>query len=231
MKGHSIDCNRISWIHTAKTGSTFCLVLQHVCCPVKFEQLTEGITTEMIAQSEGNYYNRSHSAFRYISHYCYQFTREGHPPLKCIFSGRPEHIPLRDSVDLDFTMGLLMVRDPKSRVISAFLDGVHLEGLNSTYGKKLQKELQTIRLNNNISREENLLQRAQIYAYHSDLYGHQVKMLLGLPVLDLSQPNPKHIEEIVQRAAHRLRKFYFVGLFEEYARSLKLFHALANVGK
>ena len=70
-----------------------------------------------------------------------------------------------------------------------------------------------------------------MYVYHRDFYGHQVKMLLGLPHLDLSVYNATLLHEVVDKAVDRLRRFFFVGVFEEYARSLHLFHTLANVGK
>lgn len=187
---------------------------------------------DMLAYSVGSHYNRSHAGFRFDSQYCYKFIRDGYEPIKCTFAGRPEHVPLRPSVDLTTVMGLLIVREPKSRIISAFLDGYHLEGfVNRTLGYEMRQEFNQIDRGNQSTREQKLLKKAQMYAYHHALYGHQVKMLLGLPIIDLSKPTPAHVEEVVALAVQRMKQYFFVGIFDEYARSLRVFHELANVGE
>lgn len=227
-----IDCQRTNWMHTAKTGSTFCLAIQHVCCPAAFQKLTDGITMDMMAYSVGSYYNKTHAGFRFDAQYCYRFIRDGYEPIRCTFAGRPEHLPLRPTVDLTQLMGLLIVREPKSRIISAFLDGYHLEGfVNRTLGYEMKQEFKLIDRDNQTTKEEKLLKKAQMYCYHPELYGHQVKMLLGMPIIDLSTPTPAHVEKVVALALRRLRQYFFVGIFDEYARSLRVFHELANVGE
>lgn len=228
----SIDCQRTNWIHTAKTGSTFCLAIQHVCCPDAFQTLTGGITTEMLSYAFGSPQNRSRAGFRYDSQYCYKFLRDGYAPINCTFAGRPEHLPLHPKTDLTQRMSFLIVREPKSRIISAFLDGVHLEGFtNRSAGYEMRFMFNDMNKDKQLSREEKLLRQARMYAHHHALYGHQVKMLLGLPVVDLSKPHPRHIKATVALAVERMRQFFFVGIFDEYARSLRLFHELANVGE
>jgi len=44
----SIDCRSLYWLHPAKTSSSFVIPLQHVCCPELFENITSGVTTEML---------------------------------------------------------------------------------------------------------------------------------------------------------------------------------------
>jgi len=47
-KHKSVDCNNLFWLHPAKTSSTFIIPVQHVCCPDLFENITSGVTREML---------------------------------------------------------------------------------------------------------------------------------------------------------------------------------------
>ena len=231
-QGQNIDCTKTHWMHTAKTASTFCLAIQHVCCPTEFEHLTEGVHTQMLTYAYGSPRNRTLAPFRYDTQYCFKFIRDGYPKLECKFAGRPEHIPLYPQDDLQKLMGMVVIREPKGRVISALLDGVHIEGIRDiAHAIELRKTILEVDRNSSLTKELKLIRKAEMYVYHRDLYGHQVKMLLGLPHLDLSVYNETLLHEVVDKAVDRLRRFFFVGVFEEYVRSLHLFHALANVGK
>ena len=70
-----------------------------------------------------------------------------------------------------------------------------------------------------------------MYADHPELIGIQVKQLLGGKMIDFSDKDDPKLEGYVDLAIDRLKQFFFVGVFDEYVRSIKLFHALANVGK
>jgi hypothetical protein len=231
--GETIDCQRTHWMHTAKTSSMFCLAIQHACCPVAYEKLTAGITLAMLNESVSHRGRKSEAPqFGYNSSYCFRFYRSGHPELNCQFAGRPEHNPLHHSLNLDHHFGMAIVREPKSRVVSAFLDAVHLEGFaNRTHYHKLREKIQQISANKTIPRLERLLIEAQMYADYPGLYGHQVKMLTGEEFWDLSKRDDPRLDKVLARAINRLSKFFFVGIFDEYARSLRLFHALANKGE
>jgi hypothetical protein len=229
--GKRIDCTKTHWMHTAKTGSTFCLAIQHVCCKENFELLTEGIHSQTLTYAFGSSRNRTLAPFHYDAQYCFKFVRDGYPPLQCTFAGRPEHIPLYRSTDLSAEMGMVMIREPKARVISALLDGVHLEGfVNRTRGYELRNIFTAMDKDTTTPHTHQLMQKADLYCFHPMLYGHQTKMLLGEMDLDLSIQKPDLYPSVVERAVEVLRRFYFVGIFEEYKRSLKLFHALADAG-
>ena len=47
----SIDCRNLYWLHPAKTSSSFIIPLQHVCCPELFENITSGVTREMLEEN------------------------------------------------------------------------------------------------------------------------------------------------------------------------------------
>jgi len=231
FSGKSIDCSVTNWMHTAKTSSTFCMTLQHVCCPTEFQNLTSGVTTKMLEIDMATPRSRANSPFSFESHYCFKFHRKGYDPIVCNFAGRPEHLPLSAGLDLHQKMGIMIVREPKSRLISAFLDGVHIENFpNRTDGHEMRKLFHEMDLNKSMNHNERLLLQAQQYADHYSQVGHQVKMLVNGLTLNLSVKNETVMHALVDRAVARMREFYFVGIFEQYSRSLRLFHELANKG-
>lgn len=231
-KGKDIDCTRTNWVHTAKTSSTLCMVLQHVCCPTAWENLTAGVTYKDLKIAMATPRSRAQSDYSFESHYCYKFKRKGYEPINCQIAGRPEHFPLHPKINLQDKMGIIFIREPKARLISSFLDGVHLEGFtNRTAAYELRGLFHLMDLNKTMHHHERLLIQAQMYANQNVLYGHQVKMLLGTFNMDLSVRNETIMVQLVDRAVQRLREFFFVGIFEDYARSLRLLHALANKGK
>lgn len=186
---------------------------------------------QMLEYAMGNNRNRSMSPYSFEAEYCFKFKRKGYEPITCHFSGRPEHIPLHPKLNLHEKMGIMVVREPKSRLISAFLDGVHTEGFtNRTEAYEMRVLLHKMDQNKSVPYYERLLTRGQIYADHRSQVGHQVKMLTGGLALDLSVKNDEVMKDLIDRAVKRMREFYFVGLFDQYARSLRLFHELANKG-
>lgn len=230
-QGKAIDCTRTNWVHTAKTSSTLCFVLQHVCCPTEWKNLTAGVTYANLQVAMATPRSRAQSEYSFVSHYCYKFNRKGYEPMNCQIAGRPEHIPLHPQINLLEKMGIIIVREPKSRLISSFLDGVHLEGFTDRVAAYALRGLfHQMDQNKTMSHQERLLIKAQMYADQKPLYGHQVKMLLGGFNMDLSVRNETIMVQLVDRAVQRLREFFFVGVFEEYKRSLYLLHALSNKG-
>ena len=159
-----IDCSLDHWLHIPKTGSTFCLAIQHVCCPVEFENLTAGITTAELS-SHGK------KPFHYQSSYCYRFIREGYPDLECHMTGRPEHIPLIKNGIVWSEQVLAIIREPKSRVISALLDAKHHEGMIPSVWNQLEKQMKEAVDKNETRAYLNLLKAANVYANHPDISG------------------------------------------------------------
>ena len=233
-KNQTIDCGLTHWTHIPKTSSMFCLSVQHTCCPVKYEQLTAGITISMLAHSVSTPQARKASQFLfgYNSSFCYNFYSNGYAPLDCKFSGRTDHVPLSATVDLKKEMGLAIIREPKSRVVSAFLDAVHGEGFHNKSEYWLMREkMKLIEADKNLTTAQKNLLNCQMYASHPFLLGIQVKQLTGGQIIDFSNKDDSKLEGYVDQAIDRLRQFFFVGVFDEYIRSMKLFHELANVGK
>jgi hypothetical protein len=238
----TIDCNKTLWLHLPKTSSMFCVGIQHVCCPAQFEKLTEGITINMLEEAfdpEAPKTDDPPYVFNLTKRggTCFHFHRRGYQSLDCPFEGMQNHDVLHKDVDLHDTMALTFIREPKSRVISAFLHGVHCQGIESKICDEIRKinraskSMSTSRKSNGMTRQEKLLKAANMYVSYPGMLGQQVKWLIGDSRLALYPGDPKHVEEMVAKALARLKQFFFVGLFEQYSRSFHLFHALANVGK
>lgn len=219
-----IDCSRTEWIHIPKTGSTFCLSMQHVCCPDKFENLTNGITVEDLEFAETHKHARN-KPFHYFSHYCYRFIRTGYEELdshNCPFTGVHQHVPLNRRINKQQAM--VMMREPKSRIISAFIDGMHHEGTNPSVWNKAKAKMKEISATKYDSNTK-LMKTAAVYTNLTEMHSCQTKMMLGKGCAS-SIPLKRQAAEAAQE---RLRDFFFVGLTEEFERSLLLFHELANV--
>jgi hypothetical protein len=67
--------DKLLWLHTPKTGSTLCMLLQHLCCPYEFLNITQGITTEMLEENE--LLSKAERSFDFISTIgCISFIRK-----------------------------------------------------------------------------------------------------------------------------------------------------------
>ena len=228
----NIDCQRTHWLHIPKTSSMFCLSIQHTCCPAKYEKLTAGVTTEILEKALLPIPPPDAEDMGFNSSFCYEFYRAGHPPLDCKFAGPVDHSEL-EHVSLKQEMAMAIIREPKSRVISAYLDNLHREGFPFHHEYlALKAKLDTIDRTENLSVVEGNIKKAQLYANHPYLKGLQVKLLISNPHQDFTKTNDiPMLETLVDQAIAKLRQFFFVGVFDEYVRSIKLFHELANVGK
>ncbi len=127
-----------------------------------------------------------------------------------------------------FTVAIF--REPKSRVISAFLDGAHHEGMDVTAYEILRANLSQSPGQSNSS----ILNRLRTYASHPYMIGCYTKMLLGHEcvsgVLADSLANGQVDQAILEKALGVLRQLSFVGIFEQYDATLRLFHRMANSG-
>jgi len=106
-----------------------------------------------------------------------------------------------------------MLREPKARMISAFLYGIHNAGfeLNMSAFGQLRQQIKKIALNSSQSKNEVLLQQAQIYANSPFIYGYQLRLISGSLDVDLSKIQDDLHMPLVHKAISRLRDFFFVG--------------------
>ena len=133
-----------------------------------------------------------------------------------------------------------MFRRPKDRLLSSFLDQWHHEGMphnswlvlkNSLTNLLFRNFTQAVESGDRETQAQVRLAMAKEYILHDDMLGCYTKMLNGHRCVSdfLKRSEPFNFEAL-KFALERLRKFYFVGIFEEYNKSISALHILANNG-
>lgn len=199
----SIPCNKLVWIHPPKTSSTMCMTIQHTCCPVEFERIADRALVEVqqgptkrLRDSKLVETGWGCTNLRLNSSSCHAPGGHGHSPL----------LPTQNE-----TLIVLMLREPRARVVSGYLDGLHAEGQPD------EENRAAVWRNTSLSTAE----RVRAYASHPSMKGCQTKMLLGLQCCSSQIVTPAMQATAERRIAHAL----FIGVFERYAESIALFHA------
>ena len=215
------SCKELLWVHPPKTSSTFCLTIQHVCCKVEFEAIADKVMKEVEATASKVLSASTKHVF--LGWGCLRLELEkGNsslvPRSSCFSPMSQGHRPLLPTpshgaetpTPLDLSRVAMMLRDPKQRILSAFMDGKHAEGMPDS------------KQNAAPWRNASLSIFAKILAYsqHPDIIGCQVKMLNGL---DCAAPVEVN-QSLLDTAKKRLRKLFFVGIFDDYSTSLERFH-------
>ena len=210
-------CKELLWVHPPKTSSSFCLTIQHVCCKAEFEAMADLVLKEVLATPSKVLSASKHvflgwgclrlelakgNSSLVARSTCFSPMSHGHRPMLPESAGKP--------TPLDLSRVAMMLRDPRQRILSAFFDGMHAEGMSDS------------KQNAAPWRNASLPITSKILAYsqHPDIIGCQVKMLNGLECAAPVEVN----QSLLDTAKKRLRKLFFVGIFEEYSTSLERFH-------
>jgi hypothetical protein len=220
--------------------------MQHVCCKENFEEVISTITKDQILvnaklQPEERLFTietmwgcaslRNQKTKQMTNDYC---------PLKSTY-----HRPIPNKFDFNEGKPIIILRDPKSRIISSFLDNHHREGMTNSYFEELKTKM-TAGLEpvtedeetedyGNMGMSKKAVKRmvlsAKVYSNDSAFLGCQGKMILGYQCSDSSfiLPRSPLNQSFISEVKQRLSKFYFIGFFEEYEKSIRLFHAMNNV--
>ena len=179
-------------MHPPKTASTFCLTIQHACDEISFIQ--------QVAVADGY---RTAYGCAILSPKGTQFGNQYHNPLsKEALQG--------DHIEEHVTI----LRDPESRMISSYCDGIHEEGLPKEEVAALKSHLIY-----SVNNEEGCIKNFLIYSNFHANHGCYTKMLNGFPC----SADVNVTKKMTETALDNLRKFRFVGIFEEYAESVDLF--------
>ena len=123
------------------------------------------------------------------------------------------------------------MRQPSLRLISSFFDGGgHWEGFGDEQHAKLLKQWATYPQEETEDIKNTTIRKALEYIYHPHMKGCVTKMLLGYQCYSdyLSKQSSFNVTAL-RVAKQRLRQFFFVGIFEYYEQSIRLFHLVANV--
>lgn len=194
------SCCDIKWVHFPKTGSTFCLTLQHICQSYKFETFLssyENISSIPISLTKG----------------CVYFNPASTRIATCYFH---QHRPIPPSTK-SYTNYVGLFREPNSRVVSAFLDHQHHEGMSVEIIDRHKKKYSNLT-------KVNVSEAFEAYLALPGMKGCQVKMLIGYPcVADVNIT-----QEMMDKAFMIVNSMKFVGLTERYNESIIAFHHVAG---
>lgn len=227
--GSEFDCkSSYFWMHVPKTSSTFCLTLQHICCTEEYESIVEGLTYDSILENQILQPNEKH--FQIDLRYGCAFVAHrvrGSSLTKCRSLRGNYHRPIPKTFDTQHFAAITFLREPKSRLISAFLDASHHEGMDSKDFLILKEKMYPTAESEDTDSVERLVHAARLYAQEPAFLGCQTKMVLGYQCGDTKFILPRVINQtIISEAVDRLRQFYFVGIFEQYSLSVHLFYRM-----
>ena len=187
-------CN-IHWLHVPKTSSTFCLSMQHACDEDRFFVVANQTVKEIRLQHSCALIHPN--GFVYGAH--------GHSPISW------ENYPILENV-------VTILRKPLERLVSAFDDSLHSEGMSLALRSDLQGRFkQPYRNLTNV--DEICSHNFGVWNSHSANHGCITKMLNGFHChehIDLTQ---NHLDT----ALGLIQKFLFVGIVEEYEASVNTF--------
>ena len=188
------------WVHTPKTGSTFCLVLQYDKCSKEWPKNISSadlFLTEGCGVIEG---------FR-----C---------PIESV-----KHRPLPLDQRNDDRRVVIVLRNPKSRVVSAFADSHHTEGMRDRTLRTLRAREQAAQLEMcSDQTDDKCLFNAALLVYANETKGCVVRTLNGFFCYDTAHGPPT--ESQVKFARRRLSRFLFVGVFEKWSEMIEGFSRL-----
>jgi hypothetical protein len=203
--GRDVLPGALLWVHTPKTGSSFCLNLQHDQC---YDRWPDSSSKQNLTYHQG---------CAVITGFSCKIDSVGHAPL-------PLKTPNYNVV--------MIFREPKSRIISSFTNYAHTEGMSKDYEKDLRLRMLKLsrrmcgRPPGGVKTECVFNARLFVYANDNATKGCVVKTLNGYWCMD---NNVTVTQQMVDIAIKRIRTFYFVGIFEEWDIMLSKFYMKRNI--
>lgn len=195
----------IMWVHTPKTGSSFCLTVAHEQCRSRWP--SAALVSDV-------YMLRGCARIKYFQ--CEVHTMG--------------HEPLRDVGLLNKFLFVAVVRQPLARVMSSFLDGNHHEGMSPGAWAALDGEMK-VNADSKCARRDSACRDValfEIYARNPDMAACQTKMIGGHAC---SSPVEGSINGLLEESTRRLRLFFFVGLFEDWDNMIVSFQSRLGYDK
>eukprot|EP00730_Choanoeca_flexa_P017089 TRINITY_DN8184_c0_g1_i3.p2 TRINITY_DN8184_c0_g1~~TRINITY_DN8184_c0_g1_i3.p2 ORF type:complete len:311 (+),score=52.19 TRINITY_DN8184_c0_g1_i3:1744-2676(+) len=180
--------NKFQWIHFPKAGTSMMFLLHGYACNLPPEAFTLSLTAQR-------------GSLVHLFERIYPFDK--HCDAAQWVGPRVSHMPLKPS---DAKLAVMMVRDPRRRLTSAYHNGPHAFGKTNEERQELQQKVKTI----------------QDYVTFPGIAGCQVKMLTnGLCA------RTEHVDLARFKAAlSALRNAAFVGITDHWDESVCLFHAM-----
>lgn len=203
----------LHWLHIPKTASTFCLSLQKAEDETKF---LAAVGNSTVAELTLNFTRTHTNQFAGCLKGCIYIRVMGYPQAAHFW-----HEPLRENESENGLVGFF--RNPKDRLISAFLDFYNHDGMNASRFSVIAKTLRHKRpeMIDPIKAIENF----NSYRNYLDNSGCQAKLLLGHKCH--AYVNISAI--MLEKAINQLKSFRFVGIVEYFTLSLELFNKVMGL--
>lgn len=193
-----LDQCKHQWLHPPKTGSTFCLTIQHACNETDFVS-----KAAKAKRTLGTYKGCAKLLPHHLS--TYRGTRWHHPLMKGDFDNLASFVTV--------------LREPRTRAVSSFCNYMHTDGMKKHEAMRVQAMI----AERNISNSPTACQDTfNDYLSWPNSHGCYTKMLNGHGC----HANMTLTNEMVHSAISNLKKFSFVGILEDYSKSVDLFLAM-----
>lgn len=210
------------WVHIPKCGSTFEVSLYLWACPAVAYLATDAMDDDMTGRraSESSF---SSGTCSFIKTFFTHNTQQGKVWCDASDARKRPHEPLTRQ---HLGRAMVLVRNPRQRLVSAFKNHLHCFGLQSR--EKLNAAVNASLLQD--SSRKGQLRALELFANWPDVQGCQTKMLSGT---DCCYPSErlKGVDwgEKLREATARLldkQQVPFFGITDLYAPSICLFHAM-----
>lgn len=211
---HACD---IRWLHVPKTASTFCLSIQKACDENRFIEASRDIP--LTGKDYDTKTLRLRSAPVRLRKACLYIVAVPYPagPVNI-------HKPLNWTEFPSATDVISLFRNPKSRLVSAYLDHYHLEGMSADRRDEL-KGLMPVEYGHHKSVESAVANFKAYGSFAPDNFGCQTKMILGYPCharVDITR-------DMLVKAIRIMQTFRFIGVTEYYESSVLLFNRMMGM--
>jgi len=197
---HGEKPDEIVWLHIPKCGTSFLNTLYHYACP--------GIPTKASVGTEINPEHQEEDlTMKYPMDESWDEICTIRFEMTSIFVVRG-HDPIRDDTKLENVFA--MFREPFDRLVSGFNYNRHMDGKLRHYRQLIGKAVR--------GRSRDV--QFEMYYKFGDLLGCQTKMVVGYRCASDTVLTKTHMK----KAKKRIERMGFVGITDDWNRSICLFH-------
>jgi len=209
----------LAWVHTPKTGTSFVNALTSLACDPGWNYtITDGkdhmrmwIRSKRGLRGCRGGFTASPDVERKTLEFRRSFGLNATLPKRW-YPNPPLHLNFGPYADTQAGLGVIMLRQPEQRVLSGYYAGQHGWSNSKKVGGVFQAKRSGLRA-------------ASALDYTMLLRGCQVRMLVRASKQCSTEQSPPTDEE-TDRAIDVLRRFQFVGITEEWALSICLWHRM-----
>jgi hypothetical protein len=190
-------CRHHYWVHPPKTNSMLCLTFQRVCCQELFSEVTKNFTMDKLHEKGLPRTNDQYFELD-VARGCARLNNQLTGKSTACDVGSNYHRPLPINFEFNWRKSFIILRDPRARIVSGYVDGLHHEGMNRTNFEKLKARMyppsaiekeekeagehgagEDEGLREGTVKLSNYLYASEVYANDTALLGCQTKLVLG----------------------------------------------------